>query len=254
LSRTRGIKPQLQTSSSSATNSNLSHLAEISSSNDSGASVASNDVAETPPPSKKSKPSPTRGIFELQQLKSSFEKYACCPNCGSGLIATFPTCCIATSLRLECSNDKCCFIDPQRPSELADVLLAEGSGSPLIERNTNYAVNILYVIGFLASGDGGTEAGRLLGLLGLPNSTTMEKRSFTIIEKRIGPILQRICDEMLRENLEDEVALCYGDEVNVEGVSLFDLWKEDNLPVNLWPKLWVSTDMGWQKRSSGGSC
>jgi len=238
------------------TETSPSHLAEMSCSSDSWSpesNDSADDVPETPPPAKKSKPSATRGIFELQQLKTSLEKHSCCPRCGSGLVATFPTCCIATSVRLECCDKSCGFIDTNGPSALADVPLAGGAGSPLIERSTDYAVNMLHVIGFLASGDGGAEAGRLLGMLGLPNSTTMEKRSFAMIEKRIGPTLQRICDEMLRENLEDEVAVYCGDEENDQGVLLFDLWKQGNLPTHLWPRLWVSADVGWQKRSSGRS-
>jgi len=84
---------------------------------------------------------------------------------------------------------------------------------------------MLCVLGFLASGDGGVEAGRILGLLGLPNSTTMEKRSFTIIEQRIGPILQGLCQEILQENLDEEVAIYYGDAEDENGNQLFDLWK-----------------------------
>ena len=90
----------------------------------------------------------------------------------------------------------------------------------------------------------------MLGLLGLPNSTTMEKRSFVIIEKRIGPVLQELAKRIMCENLEEEVAMHFGDEVDTEGNSLFDLWKDKKLPVAMWPKLMVSTDMGWQKRSS----
>ena len=38
------------------------------------------------------------------------------------------------------------------------------------ERVTDYAVNVLYVLSFLSCGDGGNEAARVLGLLGLPNA------------------------------------------------------------------------------------
>jgi len=210
--------------------------------------LTSDNEHETPV--KKLKPAATRGIFELESLKTAFEKYAVCPKCQSGLVATFPTCCIASGLRLQCSNEWCDFVDTQRPAT-ANIPLPETSGSPLIERNTDYAINILYVLGFLASGDGGVEAGRILGLLGLPNSTTMEKRSFTIIEQRIGPILQGLCQEILQENLDEEVAIYYGDAEDENGHQLFDLWKANSLPVASWPRLKVATDMGWQKRSSG---
>jgi hypothetical protein len=54
-----------------------------------------------------------------------------------------------------------------------------------VQRNTDFALNVLYVIGFLSSGDGGVEASRILGLLGLPNDTTMETRSFPKIEQAL---------------------------------------------------------------------
>ena len=43
-----------------------------------------------------------------------------------------------------------------------------------ITRITDFAVNVLCVLGFLSSGDGGTEAARLLGMLGIANDATME--------------------------------------------------------------------------------
>jgi hypothetical protein len=54
------------------------------------------------------------------------------------------------------------------------------------ERSSDYAVDVLYILGFISMGDGCTEEARLLGPFGLPNNTTMESRSFTIIEERIG--------------------------------------------------------------------
>jgi hypothetical protein len=52
---------------------------------------------------------------------------------------------------------------------------------------SDYSLNVLYVLAFITCGDGGAEAAKLLGLLGLANDTTMETRSFQIIEERIGP-------------------------------------------------------------------
>lgn len=106
-------------------------------------------VSDTDAPvAKKVKPAAVRGIFELEILKKSFEKCAVCPECQHGLIASFPTCCIATGLRLECIS--CGFVDTQRPA-MADILLPDNSGSPIIERNTDYSINILYVLSVLVS-------------------------------------------------------------------------------------------------------
>jgi len=195
-------------------------------------SASSSNIDTEVPVAKKMKPAVVRGIFELDALKKSFEKCAICPMCQHGLIASFPTCCIATGLRLECDTHS--FVDTQRPAT-TDVPLPIDSGSPLIERNTDYSINVLCVISFLVSGDGGVEAGRLLGFLGLSNSTTMEKRSIAMIESQIGPVLQDLCTTILVKNLEEEVSVYHGDSTDEQGNLSFDFWKDDNLPVALWP-------------------
>jgi hypothetical protein len=114
-------------------------------------------------------------------------------------------------------------------------------------------VNILYVLGFLACGDGCTEASRLLGLMGMPNDTTMEGRSFGIIEERIGSTLRVLSKEILLENLVEEVHVtkCFEDDAD------FDRWKaatQDPFIVihkSKYPKVRVSYDMAWQQRNSG---
>jgi hypothetical protein len=55
--------------------------------------------------------------------------------------------------------------------------------------------------------DAHSEAARLLGLLGLPNDTTMETRSFTIIEERVDPYGRKVCHEILIDNLIKEARL-----------------------------------------------
>jgi hypothetical protein len=91
----------------------------------------------------------------------------------------------------------CDFIDLENP-ERAEVPCL---GSPNYERMTDYAVNVQFILCCLASGDGGKEAERILGFLGLPNSTTMGKRSFPLIEARLGPMIQSLTDEILLDNL-----------------------------------------------------
>jgi hypothetical protein len=63
----------------------------------------------------------------------------------------------------------------------------------------------LYVLGVISNGDGGLEAERLLGLLGLPNDTTMEGKSFANIEDRIAPTILKVNNEIIHENLIEEV-------------------------------------------------
>ena len=121
-------------------------------------------------------------------------------------------------------------------------------------RGVDYAANVLCVLSFMACGDGGAEAGKLLGLLGLPNSTTFAKRSFGLTERFLGPELLRLADEVVYEkNLTDEVRLVLGDKRDNNGVLLFDLWKDKRLTEELWPRVTASGDMGWQGKGSGNS-
>ena len=258
LSRTRGTANKKR-----GVNLDLSSLEppqkkRSTSSGDAEVTTTSSSSADST--GKKTKPAASRVIMESQMLRSMMERHLYCPKCRDPVVVSFPTICIASGCKIECSNEMCDFIDMERP-ETADLPHVEGSA--LIERSTDYATNVLYVLGFLASGDGGKEAERVLGFLGLSNSTTMEKRSFPIIENRLSPIIVQLTDEILLENLTKAVAIHYGDRrLGDNGPLLFDLWKEqiqpDNLhkeilPAALYPQLTCSSDMAWQKRSSGNS-
>jgi hypothetical protein len=54
---------------------------------------------------------------------------------------------------------------------------------------------------FVASRDGPTEAGRILGLLGLPNDTTMATRSFGVIEDRVITKIQELMEATLKSRV-----------------------------------------------------
>jgi len=83
----------------------------------------------------------------------------------------------------------------------------------------------------ISNGSGSTEAAKILGLLGLPNDTTMEGRSFHIIEERIGPIIRQLTDEILLENLIEEVRL------SIDNESDFETWKQAINPAIASPPL-----------------
>jgi hypothetical protein len=110
----------------------------------------------------------------------------------------------------------------------------------------------LFVVGFLSVGDGGTEAARLLGLLGLSNSMTMKTRSFTIIEEQIGSAIHKVTNDMLLENLIEEVIASKTLSPND-----FELWERSLTDENFvldrskYPKIQCCYDMGWQQRNSG---
>jgi hypothetical protein len=102
--------------------------------------------------------------------------------------------------------------------------LAIGNNDDDRERNTDFAINVNYVLGYLwAGGDGGTEAGQILGAMGLPNDTTMETRSFPIIKERINPTLEKVASDILMDNLIEEVRQQM--KANQQLESVFDLWK-----------------------------
>jgi hypothetical protein len=99
-------------------------------------------------------------------------------------------------------------------------------------------------------GDGGSGAAKVLGLLGLPNDTTMEKRLFGIIEDRISWKIQAA--KILLENLTGEVRLSLNASFDEND---FNLWKnaltDKTVVVTRYPKVVVSYDMAWQQRNSG---
>jgi hypothetical protein len=132
------------------------------------------------------KPQETRVIVEKRPMIKLIEKNMKCPSCNGQIEASFETVTLATSLHLKCCSSSCSFID--HSDAPAPAILPQLKNDNR-ERNTDYAINILYVLGFIVSGDGPREACRLLGLLGLRNDTTMETRSFATIEERIAPVI-----------------------------------------------------------------
>ena len=164
---------------------------------------------------KKEKPVSRTVLLQVDQIVDLF-KCLGCPDCGGKLVPTIHTICIVSRIELQCED--CCF-DTTDGTDAMDTsdgcsfgydndLRAKTTihaNDTRIARSTDYAVNVMYVLGFLSSGDGGTEAGRLLAMLGLPNSTTMATTSFPTIENRIGQAIRDLGKEIVRENLIAEV-------------------------------------------------
>jgi hypothetical protein len=228
---------------------------ETSSESSEDETVVEDEVAEEPPVEqvvKPTKPANTRVLLEMEELLKAFEQVGC-PKCGSPIAMKARTVCIATSIGLECTKEKCEFLYhggmPAPTTMHADL---EDS----FERTTDYAINVLYVLGFISLGDGPTEAGRLLGLLGLPNDTTMESRSFGIVEERLGPVLRSLCEEIVKENLIEEARLSMESSLTQDEFD-FNLWKESLedplmvLPKSKMPLIDASFDMAWQQKGSG---
>jgi hypothetical protein len=208
----------------------------------------SSAVTAESPPVAATKPTHTRVILEVAQLEQAFKGFTC-PECEGELALKLRTVCIASNIELVCHNKNCSYVcDFARPSPTT---LHIDERVKNYERMTDYAVNILYVLGFISVGDGHTEAGRLLGLLGLPNDTTMMNRSFGIIEDRVGPYIRKLCDEIIRDNLEEEARL----SMNEVDYNIWKMWLSNDtlgpMPVERMPHLDASYDMAWQQKGSG---
>jgi hypothetical protein len=203
-------------------------------------------------PAKKKKPANHRVVLEVSQIDNVIGQLAC-RDCGEAVKVTLRNVCLATSIGIECMNDECGFLYHPQPPAGTTIHLARGDN---FERSTDYAMNVLYVLGFISMGDGCTEAARLLGLLGLPNDTTMKSRSFTIIESRIGPIIRQLCDDIIMDNLMEEVKLSM-EASETHDEHDYKVWKDSltdksiKLSIAKMPKIDGSYDMAWQQKGSG---
>jgi len=194
------------------------------------------------------KPPATRVTLEVASLKKMMDELSKCQDCSGPLDVEIKTTCIASQVKATCKDVNCgCILhsDPPAPTTMHE------NSNDNYNRNTDYAVNVLYVLGMMSNGDGCTEAAKMLGLLGLPNDTTMEGRSFHIIEERIGPIIRQLTDEILLENLTEEVRL------SVDNQSDFDTWQRSidptiaTAPLPRHPRITCSSDAAWQQKGSG---
>jgi hypothetical protein len=198
------------------------------------------------------KPDATRVIMDADGLKTTLEENCRCKKCNGPLTVSLVTVlCLATNIMMYCKNARCGFIYYSPPP--SEVLLERDNNK---KRSTDYAINILYVLGFMSCGDGCVKAARVLGLLGLSNDTTMETRSFGLIENRISNGIQEVTRSILLDNLVEEACLSM-ENTDFQDRNDYDQWKqsiEDDafvLSKNKWPRLVCSFDMGWQQRASG---
>ena len=178
-------------------------------------------------------------------MRELIEKNTKCPKCKGEIQVCFETVTLATKMILNCKSTECCFISHGESPTAASLPQFRDNRM----RSTDYAVNILYVLSTIVNGDGSAEAGRMLGLLGLPNDTTMSTRMFGIIED--APIVLSLYNDILVENLTEEVRLSFG-ESNANGFQLWNSALDKSNAIVLehqnYAKVSASFDMGWQKR------
>jgi hypothetical protein len=245
-SRTRGggkRKPPAKDSSSSSSSSSSDEEWEYEGDNE-------EDDEDDEAQLLKEKPMHERVLLEVKHVELAFEKFSRCPECSKPLHLELRTICIATGMSIQCHNPECEFI-AYSPGKTAQTTMHSGDG---YERMTDHALNVLYVLGFISMGDAHSEAGRLLGLCGLPNDTTMKSRSFAMIEERIGPFIRNLCHDIITNNLIEEARLSMEADNNLD---YFTTWKssltDESIvldPLKL-PKIDASYDMAWQQKGSG---
>jgi hypothetical protein len=195
------------------------------------------------------KPCETRVLLESDPLRRVVELVGRCQVCHGPIHVHLETVCVATYVKISCLNADCKWT---HESEKPAGTTVHGQQDDKYERMTDYAANVLLVLACLSCGDGSTEAGRMLGFLGLPNYTTMESRSFHIIEERIGPVIRALADEIMFENLSAEVKAVTDEagyltwQQSVDPLIASAPLRKDN-----YPKLRGSFDQAWQQKKSG---
>jgi hypothetical protein len=123
-------------------------------------------LSKTGRPKKPPKPPNTRVVIEVDQLAKFCDNFHCLL-CGEGIELNVRTICLASTWSVSCKDEACNFVLHSPGPAATTIHVADNDN---FERSSDYAVNVLYVLGFISMGDGCSEAARLLGLLGLPNT------------------------------------------------------------------------------------
>ena len=102
------------------------------------------------------RPSPTRIIIEVDQLKRTLEELSLCKMCGGPLEVSLNAkgFGLATKIELSCLDPKCSFVHHGQEPAPTNIHAENNDG---YDRLTDYGVNCIYVISFIASGNGTTE-------------------------------------------------------------------------------------------------
>jgi hypothetical protein len=104
------------------------------------------------------KPPPTRLIVEHESLKRCMERNCRCIKCDGQVEMKVKTLCLASNVMVKCLDKECGYIDV---SDLPPATANVGAKTKTDrERSTDFAINVLYVLGFMSCGDGPTESGR----------------------------------------------------------------------------------------------
>jgi hypothetical protein len=141
------------------------------------------------------KPPFSRAVLEVDAMSDAMNKHCRCTECYGPRTVSLKTVCPASKIIQTCNDPTCQYVH----NGDADRVITEGPDKR--ERSTDYSSNVLYVLAFITCSDGGAEAARLLGLLGLANDKPTKTCTLKIIEDMIGPSIRKLTQEILAENL-----------------------------------------------------
>ena len=185
-------------------------------------------------------------VGETGALRKLFLESSVCRHCRKGnLDVTFDTVGIGTVVQTKCDFPDC---GSRCRSSIEGTSLEKGKH----RRTSDWAINIQCVLAMMLSGDGGAEAGRMLGMMDLPHNSSMEKDTFPKIESELSKHIQQYTKELLENKILEEVALTYKNNQDFDYDSWENAWRNKlECPIDKMPKIKCSYDMGWTKRSSG---
>ena len=200
---------------------------------------------------------PMRFLGEKPDTRRVIARSLSCIKCHSPVEVTFPTVCITSTIKIKCTG-KCGQVTKGSPKKAH---IPDDATKQV--RRVDFAANNLFVLSFIASGDGGTEAQRLLGILDIQGFAFIKSNAFHQIEQNMSPAFERIMHHVLQLNLVNEV--CKTFEATESSTDAdFNRWQRaydqsQDLPDQYKPKIRASFDMGWQKHgrahdSKSGHC
>jgi hypothetical protein len=112
-----------------------------------------------------------------------------------------------------------------------------------------FEINNKFVMAVQATGGGGSDAQKILGIMDLPGSSTFASK-FSSMETELGQTQRMVANQSMLDALNEEIKATIERHQDVYGMT-YDEYTKMSLFDRPLVKLTVCFDMGWQKRSSG---
>ena len=195
-------------------------------------------------------PDPTRSIIENESLATLISNNLCCKFCRGQVKLSFDNernSGLAVIPTLTCSGTDC-------SRKVASI--RQGTNFPPStgrkRKYTEYAINVEHVLSLMASGDGGTEAAKVVSFLDLPHPTTWGGYSFRTIEKEVHPKIIDAAEGLLHDQLHKEVEAIYkGTDLDYKAWKLATENPSIKMEISQYARVTVTMDGAWNQRSSG---